>query len=312
MDPRFLLAIYCLIIVVGSLAGGWLPSLVRLTHVRLQLVMSFVSGLMLAIAMLHFLPHAAEYLPSVSAVAGWMLSGLLVMFFLLRMFHVHHFEDEDSECHHHGHDHGDHGHSHNHDDCDTSNRSISWIGTFFGLAIHTLLDGVVLGAAVMAEAHGNGPVSLVAFGAFLAVLLHKPLDALSITALMQATGWSAGSRRVANGAFALMCPLGAMLFCLGASAQPDEQSATIVGAALAFSGGFFICIALADLLPEVQFHSHDRGKLSVALLLGVVLAIFIESTHGHAHDHNYDAYAEEHPYGPAIQARDQQQQPQPR
>lgn len=284
MSPGLLLALYCLLIVVGSLAGGWLPSLVRLTHVRLQLVMSFVSGLMLSIAMLHFLPNATEYLQSVRSVAIWMLGGLLSMFFLLRMFHVHHFEDEEFGCHHHDDEHPDHGHHHH--GPDASPRSIGWIGTFFGLAVHTLLDGVVLGAAVMAEVHGQEVVALVGFGAFLAVLLHKPLDALSITALMQVGGWSTISRRVVNVAFALMCPLGAMLFCLGVSTQPAEQNAYLVGAALAFSAGFFICIALGDLLPEVQFHSHDRGKLSLALVLGVVLAIAIESTHVHQHDHN--------------------------
>ena len=33
-----------------------------------------------------------------------------------------------------------------------------------------------------------------------------------------------------------------------------EQHA-LLGCALAFSAGIFICIALSDLLPEVQFHS---------------------------------------------------------
>jgi len=280
MAPGFLLATYCILIVLGSLAGGWLPSLVRLTHTRLQLVMSFVSGLMLGIAFLHFLPHSTEYLHSIVSVAGWMLGGLLVMFFLLRLFHVHHYEDEDSACDDHHHD---HGHAH---ESDGSSRRISWIGTFFGLAVHTLLDGVVLGAAVMAESHGQASVGFVAFGVFLAVLLHKPLDALSITALMRAGGWSSGSRRVVNGLFAVMCPLGAVLFCLGVSAQSETRD-LFVGAALAFSGGFFICIALGDLLPEVQFHSHDRGKLSLALLAGVVLAVAIESTHSHGHDHSH-------------------------
>ena len=35
--------------------------------------------------------------------------------------------------------------------------------------------------------------------------------------------------------------------------------------------GTFLCIALSDLLPELQFHSHDRLKLSVALLVGFAL-----------------------------------------
>jgi zinc and cadmium transporter len=36
----------------------------------------------------------------------------------------------------------------------------------------------------------------------------------------------------------------------------------------------------------VHFHSHDRGKLSAALLLGVLLAYligFIEPEHDHSH-----------------------------
>jgi zinc and cadmium transporter len=45
----------------------------------------------------------------------------------------------------------------------------------------------------------------------------------------------------------------------------------VTAVALAFSAGTFLCIALSDLLPELQFHSHDRLKLSVALLAGVVL-----------------------------------------
>ncbi len=41
--------------------------------------------------------------------------------------------------------------------------------------------------------------------------------------------------------------------------------------ALAFSAGTFLCIALSDLLPELQFHSHDRLKLSISLIAGFCL-----------------------------------------
>ena len=54
------------------------------------------------------------------------------------------------------------------------------------------------------------------------------------------------------------------------------------------SAGVFICISLSDLLPEVQFHSHDRLKLSAALLLGIVTAWaigFLEPAHTHGHQH---------------------------
>lgn len=283
MSLPLLIVVYCLIVVFASLLGGWLPSLIALTHVRLQIMMSLVSGLMLGIALLHLLPHAAEHLVPMTHVAGAMLAGVLVMFFLLRVFHVHSHGDVDPhDC--------DHGHAHE----DGTGRRLHWLGLFFGLAVHTLLDGVALAASVVADAHDDHTtLALFGFGTFLAVALHKPLDALAITSLMRAGGWSTRSQSLVNCGYALMCPLGALLFWLGAAAV--GQSSDVIGYALAFSAGFFLCIALGDLLPEVQFHSHDRWKLSVALLAGVALAAGIEMTHshdahgtGHNHAHGED------------------------
>jgi len=119
---------------------------------------------------------------------------------------------------------------------------------------------------------------LLGLATFLAVLLHKPLDSLSFTSLMEAGGWSKRNQALVNLGFALVCPLGALLFWTGASQAVIGQNSAI-GIALAFSAGFFICIALSDLLPEVAFHSHDRGKLSAALIVGVALAVGLESLH---------------------------------
>jgi len=49
----------------------------------------------------------------------------------------------------------------------------------------------------------------------------------------------------------------------------------VLGCSLAFCAGSFLCIASSDLLPELQFHSHDRFKLSVMLLAGLSVAILI-------------------------------------
>jgi zinc and cadmium transporter len=276
--PALIIA-YSLLIVIASLVGGWLPSLARLTHVRMQLMMSLVSGLMLGIALLHMLPLAAEHLPSMTRVSAAMLGGLLVMFFLLRMFHVHGHDDLDHDaCQ----DHDGHHHEH-HDEPQPAGHRLNWLGLFFGLAIHTLLDGVALSASVVADAnHDPQSFALYGLGTFLAVLLHKPLDALAITSLMHAGGWTSRGQMAVNVSYSLMCPLGALLFWFGAS-QLSTGHHTVIGYALAFSAGFFLCIALGDLLPEVQFHSHDRLRLSAALILGVAIAIGIEMTHSHEH-----------------------------
>jgi zinc and cadmium transporter len=60
-------AVYCLLIVFASLSGGWLPLAMRLSHTRMQLMMSFVAGLMLGVAILHLLPHAMAELNNIDA-----------------------------------------------------------------------------------------------------------------------------------------------------------------------------------------------------------------------------------------------------
>jgi zinc and cadmium transporter len=75
--------------------------------------------------------------------------------------------------------------------------------------------------------------------------------------------------------FALASPIGAVLFYLGAS-EFAGSDATFLGRALAFCAGTFLCIASSDLLPELQFHSHDRFKLSAALLAGLTVAVLIK------------------------------------
>ena len=268
--------------------------------------MSGASGLMLGIAMLHLLPRAGEMLGSNSKMGMGALAGLIAMFLLIRLFHTHDhgvpFESDDAQWDHEhgdesdkshshssdgGHDHNcKHHHHHSHD-----GKGISWAGLFFGLALHTLVDGVALASSVIADTYHGAWLGLAGLGTFLAVALHKPLDAFAITSVMNKQRWSAAAQNVANFAFSLACPIGAGIFYLGASRFADDSVA--LGWALAISAGFFIGIALADLLPEVSFHDHDRGKLTAALLLGVAISICIENLPGHDHTHDPQSHLEQ-------------------
>ncbi|MFT6053019.1 MAG: zinc and cadmium transporter [Halioglobus sp.] len=274
--PSALLLIsYCAAIAVFSLIGGLLPDRVRMTHTRTQLVMSFVSGLMLGVAFYHLLPHSISWVGGDSGAdvaVWWLMIGLIVMLLLLRMFHFHQHDFSGSNQ---GHDTCDeHAHEHHHHDSPSVHR-MSWVGIALGLGLHTIIDGVALAAVIQAEAQGHA-AGLLGLGVFLTILLHKPLDAMSITTVMDAGGWSKSARTLTNVLFALMCPAGALLFFLGVD-QLSADREYVIGAALAFSAGAFICIALSDLLPEVQFHSHDRMKLTITFLLGIALAYAIGS-----------------------------------
>src|SRR5262245_43371665 len=113
MQFYVILACYCVVIVAGSVTGGLLPWLVKLNHRRMQLTMSFVGGLMLGVAILHLLPHAVAKGVPIDTAVWWTLGGLLAMFLLIRVFHVHaHEHGEAAEHEHEHHDHDHHGHKH--------------------------------------------------------------------------------------------------------------------------------------------------------------------------------------------------------
>jgi len=163
---------------------------------------------------------------------------------------------------------------------------LSWAATTLGMTLHSLVGGVALASAVAAESPGVH--GMVGMGTALVIILHKPFDAMAVSTLMAASGCSRFARHLLNGLFALVTPLGAVLFFAGASHLANQNPA-FLGAALAFCAGTFLCLSCSDLLPELQFHSHDRTLLSLALLAGIgvaaALGFFEHSGPGH-HSHS--------------------------
>jgi zinc and cadmium transporter len=297
MTSLGLAAIYCVCIVVASLIGGWLPRWFRLTHGLMQIFISLVAGVVLGIGLLHLLPHGFYQWAEVDAARAidrsvwWLLLGFLATFFLQRLFHFHTHEAPDAlldvqrhtdEHHHKGECSADHSHAHVAPG--QRDHRFTWGGVFFGLTVHSLVDGVGLAAAIAAE-WDHSEALPAGFAYFLAVLFHKPFDSLSITSLMLASGWSAGWRNAVNLAYSLVAPIGVLAFYLGLQ-QADDATAAILGGTLCFAAGACLCIASSDLLPELQFHSHDRLKLSVALAAGLVFAWLLVYLENQGHDHH--------------------------
>ncbi len=298
-----MLLVYCLLLIGASLSGGWIPQWIRLTHRRMQVSISFVAGVMLGVGLLNLLPHAQLELKDPHRVALFALFGFLAMFFLERFFHFHHHDAPDDNTlaavcddpnHDHSHDpplsplpvcdHTDHLHDHRvHDHGHKPAAQFSWTGALVGMTVHSLIDGIALAAAVSAEQGGESPWLLAGLGTFIAVLLHKPFDSLTIGTLMVNARFLARERNLVNLLYAFMAPLGVVLFVFGGGHLADVNQ--LLGVALAFAAGAFICIATSDLLPELQFHTHDRFKLSIALLLGIALAWGIMLLEGLGHRH---------------------------
>lgn len=273
------LGIFCAAIVGASLLGGLLPLASVLTHTRLQLYLSFAAGTMLGAAFFHMLPEAIAEAPTTAL--DWTAAGLLAVFLLERFFAFHHHEapsNPDDPCSDQPHQHShSHGHSAGLIDAEAPGRagpgtkgtSLVWSVAAIGLAVHTLIGGVALASAAASSARGQ--IGAAAWGVFIATLVHKPADALTIVSLMLRAGVPRPVAHMVNLTFSLMIPLGVGLFFAGLGLVGEEASVGITAAALAFSAGTFLCIALSDLLPELHFHAHDRFKLSAALLSGLGL-----------------------------------------
>jgi len=166
------------------------------------------------------------------------------------------------------------------------------------LSIHSFFDGVAIGAVTGGlfdagqggDSHGHATQPL-AFAVFLSVLIHKPMDGLTLSVLLINANTPMRRMWFIQIFYAALVPVGALAFMAtrGAVAEPS----TLVGYTLAFSAGTFLAIALTDLLPELHFHAHDRHKLSFALLFGL-LVMWLTSLIGHGesssdHEHAHAA-----------------------
>ncbi|NNL56856.1 MAG: iron permease, partial [Pseudomonadales bacterium] len=182
-----LLVFYAVVLVAIVLLGANTQKYILLNHTRTQLIMSFVSGIMLGIAVFHLLPHAlyaAEGEASIDYVALWLMIGLLAMFLLQRVFHFHQhdFDEADEsatpDCGHHEPEH----------ERDHSITELGGWGVFLGLALHSMLDGVALAASMQVDwqaAGSSAAAGLAGLGVFMAIFLHKPLDAMTIGMFLQ-------------------------------------------------------------------------------------------------------------------------------
>jgi len=310
MSTWLLLLIYSTLILLASLAGGLVPLKLRMTHQRMQLLVSLVAGVMLGVGLLHMLPHALHEAPGqTDLILMLVLAGILSIFFIERFFCFHHHDapdiapingqaDQDVKKHHHDHEHSHAGSKGEIGDISHKAHHMNWIGAAIGLTLHTLIAGIALAASVEAESHSNNLISLAGFGTFLVIFLHKPFDAMTITTLMAVGAWRRSTIHLINALFALVIPLGVALFYLGLSQVGENVN--LIAYALAFSAGAFLSISLSDLLPELQFHSHDRAALSAALIFGlsisIVISFFESDKHGHkerGQDHSVTAIQNE-------------------
>lgn len=204
---------------------------------------AFAAGILLALAFVDLFPEGLE-LAGETAIAGF-IAGFALLF-LTEAFtraHTHHLLDE--EVHKHA------------------------LGPFvFGLAIHNLADGFVLGVGARADAVTSWLVGL-------GVLVHQMPVGISLAAvLLAARVGRAGVVRAAV-LLGLAIPFAAAL-TVALPIPGDGALGFLTGVA----GGVLAYIGAAHLLPEAQAEHSERfaGILFVATL--VITALLLTLAHG--------------------------------
>lgn len=245
------IALYSALIVGGALLGAWLPLRTK-GNGSLTAFLAFAAGVMFGASFFHMLPealHGTGYAP-----LTWVPVGFVFVFLLERYVIVHACE-EPPECAEHAH-----------------HRALG-LTAFWGLSVHTLFDGVALASAVT---EGVGAM------AFVAILAHKIPSSFSLASIFTSERRSKGRILVYVVLYALMVPVGSLLYLGLQSVVPFGD---IAPRALAFSAGTFLYIAVSDLLPHVNRHgTTDRLRNVLALLAGLAL-MFALTFVSHPHPH---------------------------
>ena len=237
---------------VISLFGGVLLLLNRnFSHSVSHYLSSFAAGTLLGAAFFDLLPEAlgeGEHAGiKIITIFSWTLTGILFFFLIERFLHwFHHHGYEDHEA--------------------TGKPTIPLI--VIGDTIHNFIDGIAIAATFMLSI----PLGIVTT---FAVAAHEIPQEIGDFGIMLKNGLSRKKILTVNIGSALASFIGAVL-----AFYFIEQVEGLTAIFLSLTAGFFLYIALSDLIPEIH-HENKKGLAlweTTCLLAGVIvmyLAILI-------------------------------------
>lgn len=231
---------------IVSLIGGFiLLSQGKIASKISHFLAAFAAGVLLGTAFVDLLPEALEYAEESGAEVNifiWTLAGILGFFLLERFIHWFH-------------------HHHNTGDLNQEEKKTAIPLIVLGDTFHNFIDGIVIAATFLVDIK-LGMITT------LAVAAHEIPQELGDFGLMLHRGLSKSKILTVNLVSAAVAILGAVItFFLGDIVEG------ILPILLSLAAGFFIYIALSDLIPEI--HGEDRKNVAfwetVLLILGVVV-----------------------------------------
>lgn len=197
-------------------------------------LLSFSAGVLLSFSLIHLLPEALE---ENSSALWWVTGSFLVFYAIEHLLSLHHCGEEECRTH-------------------ETFTLVSWIG----LLLHSLIDGVVIGA-------GFEVSSTLGLLSTLAVLLHELPEGISSMSVMIYGGYQVGQAIKKSALVALATPLGAM----GTLLFLRRIDGRAMGVLLAMAAGSFLYVAASDLIPEI--HKKSKWLNIILTLLGCLIPV---------------------------------------
>jgi len=220
-------------------------------------LLSYSAGVLLGVGFLHILPEAQE----LSAQAPYYCLLAFVLFYFMEHHLLIHASHE--ELHHTSLD-----EAASHGECCAKPHPLGLVA-FFGLALHSLIDGMIIGTGYEASAE-MGLLSSIG------VIAHEVPEGIAMLSILLHYGHSRQRAVALTSIVAVATPLGAVV----TYALVHHISEQLLGNLMALAAGSFIYIAASDLIPESHRARGVRGTL--ALIAGGLTAILAGMvTHGH-------------------------------
>ncbi len=204
-------------------------------------LISFSAGALFGDAFIHLLPEIAKKTNFNINTSLYLLSGIIIFFFLEKIIHWQHCHGNILEK------------EHIHPFAYTN---------LIGDALHNFLDGIIIASSYIVSVQAG-------IATTLAVMLHEIPQEIGDFSILLHGGFSKAKALLLNFASALIAVLGALItFLIGSSINNIELILVPIAA------GGFIYIAGSDLIPELHKNSERISK-SILQLIAFVAGILI-------------------------------------
>ncbi len=231
------------IIIAGLVAGGaeilggafvaWKRDISKKIQ---EYLIALGAGFLLALVMIDLLPESIESIGQSAPL--WMLIGFSVIHFVEHTIVKHlHFGEET--------------HSH------VMLSKVASYSAFWGLFIHAFFDGLAISSGMYFDL-------TLGILIFVAILLHKFPEGLTIASIMLASNQSKKTALKATAGIAAGTMIGILMIFFLQNVDPK-----ITGYTFAFSAGAALYVSASDLIPEIN--RSDNRVLSLVVFVGMVM-----------------------------------------